>query len=160
MDAVDQVAGAHTDFPDMPSGTRAVALPDNSYNKSSYFLSVFGRPEGASVCECERVQSSSLAQSLFLINGQDIKHKLATSGGRAELLAKSDKPQQEKLAELYLAAYSREPSVDEISAAAAYLAKPRVDAHGNPLDLQKSQRLAYEDLLWAIINTKEFLYNH
>ncbi len=74
-------------------GTRAIALPDNSYNKSSYFLAVFGRPEGASVCECERVQTSSLAQSLYLMNGQDIKQKLAIGGGRAELLAKATRPE-------------------------------------------------------------------
>ncbi len=81
LDAVDQLVGAQTDFADMPPGTHAISLPDNSYNRNSYFLTVFGRPEGASVCECERIQTSSLAQSLFLMNGRDIKLKLGAKGG-------------------------------------------------------------------------------
>ena len=80
LDAIDQLTGAKTDFADLPPGTRAIALPDNSYNQSSPFLKVFGRPEGASVCECERVQSPSLAQSLHLMNASDVKSKLSTSG--------------------------------------------------------------------------------
>jgi hypothetical protein len=160
LDAVDQLAGTHTDFADMPTGTHAIALPDNSYNKSSYFLQVFGRPEGASVCECERVQTSSLAQSLYLMNGPDLKQKLAAGGGRAELLAKAETPNEEKIADLYLAAYSRAPTDAEVQSAITYVAKARVDGQGKPLDSQKAARQGYEDLLWAIINTKEFLYNH
>ena len=160
LDAVDQLAGVHTDFADVPKGTHAVSLPDNSYNKSCYFLTVFGRPEGASVCECERVQTSSLAQSLYLINGQDLKQKLAGGGGRAELLAKSEGPSPEKITELYLTAYCRPPSAEEAQAATEYLARPRVDGQGKPLAAENAMRQGYEDLLWAIINTKEFLYNH
>ncbi|MDR3637883.1 MAG: DUF1549 and DUF1553 domain-containing protein [Isosphaeraceae bacterium] len=160
LDALDQLTGARTDFADLPPGTRAIALPDNSYNRSSPFLKVFGRPEGASVCECERVQSPSLAQSLHLMNAADVKAKLSTQGGRADLLSKSNKAESEKVRELYLAAYSREPSADELKVAEAYVAKARVDAQGKPLDPARAKREAYEDLLWAIINTKEYLYNH
>ena len=160
LDSIDQLTGARTDFADMPSGTRAISLPDNSYNRSSPFLKVFGRPEGASVCECERVQSASLAQSLHLMNAADVKAKLTTGDGRADRLAKSTKPEPEKLRELYLAAYQREPTADELKIAEAYLAQPRVDAQGKPLDPLTAKRQAYEDLLWALINTKEFLYNH
>jgi hypothetical protein len=53
LDAIDHLAGTQTDFANLPPGTRAVALPDNSYNRSSQFLRVFGRPEAASVCECD-----------------------------------------------------------------------------------------------------------
>ncbi len=160
LDAVDQLTGAKTDFADMPPGTRAVALPDNSYNRSVSFLKVFGRPEGASVCECERVQSSSLAQSLHLMNAADIKAKLTAANGRAETLAKAAQPAPRKLRELYLAAFQREPTAEEVRIAEAHLAKPRTDAEGKPLDSQKALRQGYEDLLWALINTKEFLYNH
>ena len=121
---------------------------------------MFGRPEGASVCECERVQTSSLAQSLYLMNGQDVRQKLGVSGGRAERLTQDKRPVHEKITELYLAAYSRQPSDQEMNAATAYLEKPRVDGQEKPLDSQKAEREAYEDILWAIINTKEFLYNH
>lgn len=160
LDAVDQFTGARTDFADLPPGTRAVALPDNSYNRSSPFLKVFGRPEGASVCECERASSASLAQSLHLMNAADVKAKLATSGGRADRLAKPGKPEPEKLRELYLAAFARVPMSHEQAVAEEYLARPREDAAGKPIAPDQSRRLAYEDLLWALINTKEFLYNH
>ncbi len=160
LDAIDQFTGAQTDFADLPPGTRAIALPDNSYNRSSGFLKVFGRPEGASVCECERVQSSSLAQSLHLMNAADVKAKLATNNGRADKLAKLEAPDAEKLNQLYLAAFCREPRADERQVAASYLAKSRFDAAGNPLEPAKAKRQAYEDLLWALMNTKEFRYNH
>ncbi len=160
LDSIDQLTGARTDFPNLPAGTRAIALPDNSYNRASPFLKVFGRPENESVCECERVQSSSLAQSLHLINADDIKAKLATSNGRAEQLAKSDKPIDEKIAELYRVAFARRPSDIELKVATGYLSEPRLDANGNPLDPQQASRENFQDLIWALINTKEFLFNH
>ncbi len=160
LDAIDQLTGAKSDFADLPAGTRAISLPDNSYNKASPFLKVFGRPEGASVCECERVQSSSLAQSLHLMNAADVKAKLAASNGRAEKLTKAEMPEPKRIRELYLAAFAREPQAEEVRLAETYVAKPRTDAKGKPLDSQRSKRQGYEDLLWAIINTKEFLYNH
>ena len=160
LDAVDQFTGARTDFADLPPGTRAVALPDNSYNRSSPFLKVFGRPESASVCECERASAPSLSQSLHLMNAADVKAKLTTSGGRADRLAKEAKPEPQKLRELYLAAFAREPMSHEQVVAEEYLVRPREDAAGKPVPPEQAKRLAYEDLLWALINTKEFLYNH
>lgn len=160
LDAIDQLAGTQTDFTNLPPGTRAVALPDNSYNQSSPFLRVFGRPEGESVCECERVQSSSLAQSLHLINAPDIKAKLASPTGRAEGLAKEDRPVEAKIRELYLAAFSREPRAPELQAAVEYLGEPRATADGKPVDAQQAARENFQDLIWALINTKEFLFNH
>jgi hypothetical protein len=160
LDAIDQLTGAKSDFADLPPGTRAISLPDNSYNKASPFLKVFGRPEGASVCECERVQSASLAQSLHLMNADDIKAKLTASTGRAQLLAKAEMPDAQRIKDLYLTAFSREPTTDETRIADDYVNQTRTDAEGHPLDSQRSKRMGYEDLLWAIINTKEFLYNH
>lgn len=149
LDAIDRLAGTQTDFTNLPPGTRAVALPDNSYNRSSQFLRVFGRPEAESVCECERVQSSSLAQSLHLLNAAELKAKLAAPTGRAERLAKEDKPAEAKVRELYLAAFSREPRPQELKTAIDYLNEPGTAANAN-----------YQDLIWALINTKEFLFNH
>jgi Protein of unknown function (DUF1549)/Protein of unknown function (DUF1553) len=160
LDAIDYLAGTQTDFANLPPGTRAVALPDNSYNRSSQFLRVFGRPEAASVCECERVQSSSLAQSLHLLNSQELKGKLASSSGRAERLAKEDKPPEAKIRELYLAAFSREPRSAELQTALDYLAEAAVGADGKPVDLNKAKREKFQDLIWALINSKEFLFNH
>lgn len=160
LDAVDYLTQSQTDFANLPAGTKAVALPDNSYNRSSPFLRVFGRPEGESVCECERVQSSSLAQSLHLINAADVKAKLANPAGRAERLMKEEKPAEAKVRELYLVAFAREPSPKELQTALAYLAEPQVDAEGKPLDAQRAGRENFQDLIWALINTKEFLFNH
>jgi hypothetical protein len=160
LDAVDQLAGTRTEFANLPPGTRAVALPDNSYNRSSPFLRVFGRPEGESVCECERVQSSNLAQSLHLINASDIRGKLAHPNGRAEQLAKDPRPAEARVRELYLVAFAREPRPDELKGALDYLSEPRVDAAGKKVETLKAARENYQDLLWALMTTKEFLFNH
>lgn len=160
LDSIDQLAGTQTDFPNLPPGTRAVALPDNSYNRSSPFLRVFGRPEGQSVCECERVQSSSLGQSLHMINAPDIREKLAHAKGRAERLANDPRPPEARIKEMYLAAFAREPRPNELKAALGYLNEPRVSAAGEKVDPQKAARENFQDLLWAIMTTKEFLYNH
>lgn len=160
LDAVDAMAGTQTDFANLPPGTRAVALPDNSYNRQSPFLRVFGRPEGESVCECERVQSSSLAQSLHLINSAELKSKLAHAAGRAERLAKDERPAEVKVRELYLTAFAREPRSEELKSALGYLAETPLDAAGKPVDPQRAARENFQDLIWALVNTKEFLFNH
>lgn len=160
LDAIDDLTGSRTDFPNLPAGTRAIALPDNSYNSASPFLKVFGRPENESVCECERIQSSSLAQSLHLINANDIKTKLAKADGRADRLTKSDRPLEEKIRELYAVAFAREPSDDEMATAREFIEEPRVDAAGNAIDANRAKAEAFQDLIWALANTKEFLFNH
>jgi hypothetical protein len=160
LDAYDQVTGATTTFANLPAGTRAVGLPDNSYNSGSPFLRVFGRPEGNSVCECERRQSASLAQSLHLLNGGDVKAKLASSNGRAERLAKDTGPPDQKVREIYFAALAREPRPGELQIALDYLAEPRSNPDGSPADPGRAAHENFQDLLWAILNTKEFLFNH
>ncbi len=160
LDAIDDLAGSRTEFPNLPSGTRSIALPDNSYNNASPFLKVFGRPENESVCECERVQSSSLAQSLHLINALDIKAKLATKNGRADRLAKSDRSAEEIIRELYAIAFAREPQSSELIAGSEFLSESRTDVAGKPVDPQLAKLESIQDLLWALINTKEFLFNH
>jgi hypothetical protein len=160
LDAIDDLAMTRTDFPNLPPGTRAIALPDNSYNNASAFLKVFGRPENESVCECERIQTSSLAQSLHLMNANDLKSKLRDGNGRCETLAKSEKPNHEKVEEIYQAAFSRRPTQEELAISVDYLNESRKDANGNPIDPARNARENLQDLLWAIINSKEFLFNH
>src|SRR5581483_11381668 len=158
LDALDQLAGTQSDFANLPPGTRAVALPDNSYNAQSPFLRVFGRPEGASVCECERVQAPSLAQTLHLINAADVRGKLGHPTGRATKLAADPRPDEEKVRELYRVAFAREPRPDELQTAVAYLAEPRTTAAGKLADAQTA-RENLQDLLWALLTSKEFLFN-
>ena len=160
LDSIDFLTGAKTTFANLPPGTRAVALPDNSYNTASPLLQVFGRPNSLSVCECERVQSSSLAQSLHLINSSEIKSKLTAGGGRAARLATADVSDEDKISELYLAAFSREPRPEELATAIAYLNEPLTDAAGRPIAKATSARGNFQDLIWALMNSKEFLFNH
>lgn len=160
FDSIDDVTGAKTTFANLPPGTRAIALPDNSYNKSTQFLRVFGRPDSTSVCECERVQSSSLAQSLHLINSSEMKSKLTYRGGRIESLAKDEIPITEKVEKLYLSAFSRKPTEREIEIAVKYLEAPAIDASEKPVTGQQALKQNLMDLAWALMNTKEFMFNH
>ena len=118
-----------------------------------------GRPDSSSSCECERSQDASLAQSLHLLNAKEIQEKLAADQGRAALLA-NDKQRSDadKIRELYSWVYSREPDNDELKFASGYLEKK---AKGkDEKETAAHRRQAYEDILWALINTKEFLFNH
>lgn len=160
FDSINTITRTPASFPGMPAGTRAISLPDNSFNAGSYFLTVFGRPESSSACECERTQEASLAQALHLLNAKDIQEKLASDSGAAAKLAADPRTDEEKLRELYLAAYARPPETHELELAKAYLDKPRKGTDGQPLDTAKSKRMGYEDILWAVLNTKEFLFNH
>jgi hypothetical protein len=85
LDAINASLNTQSSFEGMPVGTHATALPDNSFNSTSYFLTVFGRPEGSSACECERSQESSLAQSLHLINSPDLQKQLTADQARPAL---------------------------------------------------------------------------
>jgi hypothetical protein len=145
LDAIDDVTLSRTTFKGVPNKTRAVQLPDNLFD--SYFLSVFGRPDAASACECERSSDASLAQCLHMLNSQEILGKAA--GPRARELARDKRPHAERLRDLYLTALSREPSKEETAALQAHIEKKKGNEQG-----------AYEDILWVLINTKEFLFNH
>ena len=147
LDAINQVTNTSTNFGGIPVGTRATQLPDNGFN--SYFLTVFGRPESSSACECERSSEANLAQSLHLLNSAEIQGKLTAGDGRAATLgADSDREQRAKIRELYLLSFSREPSDDELAIALEHIEKTG------------EAKQAYEDIVWALLNTKEFLFNH
>lgn len=160
LDSIDDLAGSTSSFANLPPGTRAIALPDNSYTNSSAFLKVFGRPNSASVCECEREQTSSLAQSLHLMNSSEVKSKLAAGGGRAAQLAKEDEPIEARVKELYMAAFSREPRPEELQTAIEFLTTPVEDGKTKADAKKKPTNKDFQDLIWALMNTKEFLFNH
>ena len=160
FDAVNAVTASESKFDGQPAGTRAVALPDNSYNSSSYFLQVFGRPDSSSSCECERSQDASLAQSLHLLNAKDIQEKISADKGRAAQLAADQRPDDDKLRDLYRWAYARDPQPDELATAKAHLEKASAKSSDDKGNAVNGRRLAYEDIVWALLNTKEFLFNH
>lgn len=146
LDAVDRLTLATTTFQGMPPGTRAVELPDPNFD--NYFLTVFGRPKADSACECERGGEANLAQCLHLINSDQVLEKLKAK--RAQLLAgDTGRSNTEKIKELYLVAFSRSPTTEEQAAIESYLA-----ARSDSLEA------AWQDVLWTLLNTKEFLFNH
>jgi hypothetical protein len=158
LDSVDLVTKTTTNFKNQGVNTRAVALPDNSFNQGNQLLSVFGRPDAASACECERTMEASLSQSLHLLNADELQNKLANENGRAALLAKETRPAKELIREVYLLALAREPNDEEILQSQSYLDSKSERKEGE--ELKKAKRRAWEDLLWAMINSKEFLFNH
>lgn len=164
LDAINVVSNSSETFSNQPKGVRATYLPDDKFNGESYFLTVFGRPEMDSACECERVADANLAQSLHLINSDTIQKKLSDGNGRATALAKAtDRPDGDRLSELYLYALARNPKPEEIAAAQSHLNKKRTRAAAKPDDdatPEKAEQEAFEDILWALVNTKEFLFNH
>jgi len=160
FDAINTVTKAEANWANLPAGTRAVQLPDNSYNSSSYFLQVFGRPDSASACACERSQDASLAQSLHLLNSKDIQAKLTAEKGRAALLAADEKrPDEAKVKELYLWAFSRDAESSEVATAKEHIEKKEKKAADADAK-KKAKREAYEDIVWALVSSKEFLFNH
>src|SRR5437667_11492614 len=117
-------------------------MPDDSF--SSYSLDVFGRPQRISACECERVSEANLAQALDLLNSDEVQSKLSRGGGRADVLAKDMKRTDgEKVEELFLWAFARKPTPEQMQVALAHINK-----HA------KAKQIAYENILWALINTK------
>ncbi|MGB0581200.1 MAG: DUF1549 domain-containing protein [Limisphaerales bacterium] len=161
LDAINALTKSDTKWTGLPSGTRAVQLPDNYFNSKSYFLQVFGRPDSASACACERSQEASLAQSLHLLNSKDIQTKLSATTGRAADLALNEKLNDEqKMQELYLWAFSRKAMSHEANVGVEHVEKKLNHAKDAKSDLKKAKREAYEDIVWALISSKEFLFNH
>jgi Protein of unknown function (DUF1553) len=150
FDAVCQITDSPTPFGGLPQDryapNRAIMLPDESFQ--SYFLDVFGRPQRISACECERVGEANLAQALHLLNSDEVQNKLSRGGGRADTLAKDKRPDAEKVEELFLWAFAHKPSSSQLEAALGHIAKNAQNKKG-----------AYENILWALINTKEFVFN-
>jgi hypothetical protein len=144
IDAIDASTGVRTKYRNLPLGTRAIELPDAEY--PDYFLNTFAKPRRVSVCECERAPDPSLAQALHTLNGDVLSIKIKDAKGRVGRLLAEKKSPEEIVEELYLAALSRMPAEGEQAASREL----RADS--------KSPTEFYEDLLWALINSKQFLF--
>jgi len=146
LDALCDVTQVPEKFAGLPLGTRAIQLPDGEVNHP--FLKTFGQPARELACECERESDSNLAQALQLINGPTINDKLRNPSNRLGKLIAEKKSEKEILDALYLAALSRPATDAERAPALAHVAKGA------------DKRKAWEDVLWAIMNTREFLFRH
>ncbi len=146
LDAVDQSCGTKTRFDRTGSEARAVELPHEGFG--SYFLDTFDRPKRVSGCECERSSGATLGQVLLLSNSSEIENKIGDGNGLVARLLKEKRPPEEIVDTLYLAAFSRFPTGDERAKMHKYVAS------------SPDPKVALEDVLWTLLNSKEFVFNH
>ncbi|HTU18739.1 MAG TPA: DUF1553 domain-containing protein [Gemmataceae bacterium] len=146
LDAICSVIEVPEKFAGQPLGTRAVQLPDG--DASNTFLKTFGQPARELACECERESDSNLAQALQLINGPTINEKVRNANNRIGRLLKAKTSELEMLNELYLSTLSRLPNQENVKVALEHVAKAQ------------DKRKAWEDIQWALLNAKEFLFRH
>ena len=152
-DAINQLTNGSDSFRGQPAGARAIQLPDDQFAREFHFLAIFGRPNMASACECERTSTFSLAQAVQLVNSKETSTKLASPLSRVSLLLRNPSlSDEERIEELYLRAYSRPAAASDLELAAEHLAA----ADSDP----KALRDSYEDLVWVLLNSREFIYNH
>ena len=146
LDSISQVTNVFENFAGYPANTRAVELVDPPDKHE--FLKIFGQPQREMACQCERSSESNLSQALQMINGKLVHDKLRNGNGRIHTLIKQQKSDEQIIRELYLAAVSREPVPQELQAAMEHIAS------------SNDRTLALEDVGWAILNSKEFLFQH
>lgn len=146
LDALCDVTAVPEKFAGLPMGTRAIQLPDGEVNHP--FLKTFGQPARELACECERESDSNLAQALQLINGPTINEKIRNPNNRLGKLLTDKKSDKEILDTLYMVTLSRQPSDAERAPALAHVTK------------HTDKRRAWEDVMWALLNTREFLFRH
>src|ERR1700683_2388382 len=149
-DAMSQVTGAPTAFSGYPAGTRALQLPDTQVK--SDFLASFGRPARVLCDAAERASDPTITQALHVINGDSLNKKLSAPDGTIALFLKLGLSDRRILEYMYLSAFSRYPTDSERQALTTALESARTaqrDAH----------KQALEDMVWAMLTSKEFLFN-
>ncbi len=150
-DAVCDITGVEEKYEAMPQGSRASQLW--THRIDSLFLDTFGRPDPNQDPPCERISEGAVTQVLHLMNGPDIYRKVTADEGRAAGLAASTKSPEHIAEEIYLLCYGRLPSAEERE-----IGKQVFAAAGE--STPATRRQATEDLLWALLNTPEFVFNH
>jgi len=145
LDALSQSTGVPDQFPGYPVGLRAGQLPDPGL--SSYFLSLFGRSERVTACACERNGEVTMPQLLHLQNGVSVVQKVRAGDGQLAKLLKAGKPDAEIIDELFLATLSHLPSEKESATIRQALTEGGKDE-------------VFRDVFWALLNSKEFSFNH
>ncbi|MDB6153773.1 MAG: Protein of unknown function (DUF1553)/Protein of unknown function [Chthoniobacteraceae bacterium] len=148
-DAIADATGVPDSFPGMPAGSRAMQAW--TYKIESQTMDAFGRPNSSSDCPCERDLRPSIVQSLHLTNSRSLQSKLANTeaDSRVQRLVTSPLSSEEVVSSLYLACYGRTPSAEELGISVAAFSAPGA-----------TRRSAIEDLLWALLNSAEFVFNH
>ncbi len=145
LDAVCDVTGVPEKFAGQPAGVRATQLPDGDTGHP--FLKAFGRPAREMPCECERTGEAAMPQALHLLAGATVGDKLKAPDNRLGRLMRSGAGDAAMLDDLYLTAVSRRPTADEAKLALGHVASGE-------------RRAGWEDVLWAVLNSREFLFRH
>jgi hypothetical protein len=145
LDVISQVTKTKNKFQGLPLGARALQIADGRF--SNYFLTTFGRATRETVCSCEVVMEPNLSQALHLLNG-DVTNNRITQGRIVQTMLREGKAPENVIDDLYLRCYSRKPRADE---KANLLAS---------LDGEDSVESALNDVFWALLNSKEFIFNH
>ena len=157
LDTLSQVLDVPSEFPDYPKGLRALQLPDT--NVTSYFLSAFGRPQREFTCECERSAEPNVTQTLHLANGKTLNDKLKAAGGKIDRWLDSGRPDAEIVDELFRSALTRAPTPAELEKSVALLQEAAATA-ADDQQRRNNRRQLLEDLCWAVLTSKEFLFVH
>ncbi|OJW04241.1 MAG: cell surface protein [Planctomycetales bacterium 71-10] len=144
LDTISHVTNTKDKFQGLPTGARAVQIADG--NSSTYFLTTFGRATRETPCSCEVKMEPTLSQALHLMNGDTVNAKIQQGGVIAELM-KLPTP-EERLTSLYLRCFSRRPTADELAKLTPAIAQA------------PDQAQALGDMFWALLNSREFLFNH
>ncbi|HLK64034.1 MAG TPA: DUF1549 domain-containing protein [Bryobacteraceae bacterium] len=157
LDAMSQVTGTPTAFNGYPAGTRALQLPDTQVK--SDFLTSFGRP-ARNICDAaERSSDPTIAQALAVINGDTLNKKLSAPEGTIALFLKLGLSDRRILEYMFLSAYSRYPSDAERQSLSEALAAAKA-SKGTEEARRDAHKQALEDMVWAMLTSKEFLFDH
>jgi hypothetical protein len=145
LDTISFVTDTKDKFDGLPLGARAVQIADGQ--RSTYFLRTFGRATRETPCSCEVKMEPTLSQALHLLNGDTVNSKIQQGGLVAKMIAAKKKPEEE-VTELYIRALSRKPT------------KPELARIVPALEKANNSTQAVEDVFWALLNSREFLFNH
>jgi hypothetical protein len=145
LDSMEQISGRELSWRGVPPGAAAKEIW--THRVSSTFLDTFGRPNPNQDPPCERVEELTMTQTLHLMNSPELLRLVTQDGGRADKLSQSEQSDHEVIDEIYLSIYSRFPTAEEREVAKNYMA-----------ETPDQRRQSVEDLMWALLNTPEFVF--
>jgi hypothetical protein len=145
LDCISTATGTKDKFQGLPMGARATQIADG--RTSNYFLTTFGRSKRETVCACEATTDPTLSQALHMLNGDTIENKVRSGGLIKQALAEKQSPEQ-IIETIYVRSLGRKPTAKEMDELTRLLADESDKAKG------------LEDIFWAVLNSREFVFNH